>query len=97
MEQQAKQDAGREETGIGTLIPIREAAEMAGLHPSTLRRYVKAGDFVAPVAFGLRGLQSAGPRKDGKPRRSQAVRFWRHEVEEFLRNLPRTTHLEADL
>ena len=77
------------------LISIRTASKLAALHPSTLRRYVRSGDFPSPVCFGRRGLAAAGPRKDGKPRNSQAVRFWRHEVEEFLRTLPRVTELEG--
>lgn len=76
------------------LVNIREACRIfGGVHPSTLRRWVKSGDAPAPVALGSRGVAAAGPDKNGRPRKPQALRWRRQELLDFIAGLPRTTDL----
>ncbi len=50
----------------GTMLSVREAAEMLGVHENTLRRWVDEG--MLPV-------YRYGPRKDRRVRRTDLERF----------------------
>ena len=61
------------------LLTITEAAALARLSKSTLRRYVAAGTFPAPVLQGPANAASGG----------QLQRWWRHEILAYLEGLKR--------
>ena len=72
--------ANQNTTGdLPDLLTVDEAAALARLSKSTLRRYVADGLFPAPVLQGPANGASGG----------QLQRWWRHEVVAYLEGLKR--------